>query len=122
MALLTLDPTRGKMVPYGTGTVSADGTQIVPDPNPASPGHRFGIVHFDLARTHARSAAPEQSRHHRHSGGDPDWPGGCSRPGNGDGGNGNGDGDGDGGGTSQQPDPNRSQYLSCVSMPGNNCS
>jgi RHS repeat-associated protein len=47
MSLLTLDPTRGKMVPYGSGTVSDDGTQIVPDLDPAYPGHRFGLVHFD---------------------------------------------------------------------------
>jgi len=47
MALLTLDPTHGAMVPYGTGAVSADGTQIVPDLDPAHPGHRFGLVHFD---------------------------------------------------------------------------
>jgi RHS repeat-associated protein len=47
MALLTLDPTHGAMVPYGTGAVSADGTQIVPDLDPAFPGHRYGLVHFD---------------------------------------------------------------------------
>ena len=35
------------MVPYGTGTVSADGLQIVPDLDPANPGKRFGLVHFD---------------------------------------------------------------------------
>jgi YD repeat-containing protein len=47
MALLTLDPTHGAMVPYGTGAVSADGTQIVPDLDPAHSGHRYGLVHFD---------------------------------------------------------------------------
>ena len=47
MALMTLDPTHGQMVPYGTGAVSADGTQIVPDPDPAHPGHLYGLVHFD---------------------------------------------------------------------------
>lgn len=47
MTLMTLDPTLGRMVPYGTGTVSLDGTQIVPDGDPAFPGARFGIVHFD---------------------------------------------------------------------------
>jgi RHS repeat-associated protein len=46
-ALLTLDPTHGQMVPYGTGTVSNDATQVVPDPDPANPGHRYGLVHFD---------------------------------------------------------------------------
>ena len=46
-ALLTLDPTHGQMVPYGTGTVSSDATQVVPDPDPAFPGHRYGLVHFD---------------------------------------------------------------------------
>jgi RHS repeat-associated protein len=47
MALMTLDPTHGQMVPYGTGTVSADGTQVVPDADPAHPGHLYGLVHFD---------------------------------------------------------------------------
>ncbi len=45
--LMTLDPTHGVMVPYGTGTVSNDSTQFVPDPDPANPGHRYGLVHFD---------------------------------------------------------------------------
>src|SRR5207247_1609016 len=47
MTMMTLDPTRGRMVPYGTGTVSADGVQIVPDLDPAFPGKRYGIVNFD---------------------------------------------------------------------------
>lgn len=45
--LTTLDPTKGEMVIYGTGTVSNDGTQIVPDLNPVTPGRRFGLVNFD---------------------------------------------------------------------------
>ena len=45
--LMTLDPTHGQMVPYGTGTVSNDATQFVPDLDPAHPGHRYGLVHFD---------------------------------------------------------------------------
>jgi RHS repeat-associated protein len=45
--LMTLDPTHGVMVPYGTATVSSDATQFVPDPDPAHPGHRYGLVHFD---------------------------------------------------------------------------
>src|SRR5436190_1981313 len=45
--LMTLDPTRGYMVPYGTGTVSSDGTRIVPDVDPAHPGLRYGITNFD---------------------------------------------------------------------------
>ena len=45
--LMTLDPTHGVMVPYGSGTVSNDATQFVPDPDPAHPGHRYGLVHFD---------------------------------------------------------------------------
>ena len=45
--LMTLDPTHGVMVPYGTGTVSNDSTQFVPDMDPAHPGHRYGLVHFD---------------------------------------------------------------------------
>ena len=47
MTLMTLDPTHGTMVPYGTGAVSADGTQVVPDMDPSHPGHRYGLVHFD---------------------------------------------------------------------------
>jgi len=47
MALMTLDPTHGQMVPYGTGAVSSDGTQIVPDSDPAHPGHLYGLIHFD---------------------------------------------------------------------------
>lgn len=47
MELDTLDPVVGELVKYGTGTVSADATEIVPDPDPAHPGHRFGISHFD---------------------------------------------------------------------------
>jgi RHS repeat-associated protein len=47
MPLTTLSPVLGMMVNYGTGTVSPDGTQIIPDPDPANPGHQFGISHFD---------------------------------------------------------------------------
>lgn len=47
MELDTLDPIVGELVKYGTGTVSADATEIVPDPDPAHPGHRYGISHFD---------------------------------------------------------------------------
>ena len=47
MELSTLDPTLGVMVVYGVGTVSNDGLQIVPDFNPATPGKRYGLVHFD---------------------------------------------------------------------------
>jgi len=47
MELDTLDPIVGELVKYGTGTVSADATKIVPDADPAHPGHRFGISHFD---------------------------------------------------------------------------
>ncbi len=47
LELSTLDPTKGVMVVYGTGTVTTDGTKIVPDFNPATPGRRYGLVHFD---------------------------------------------------------------------------
>ncbi|MBI1194459.1 MAG: hypothetical protein GC138_01250 [Gammaproteobacteria bacterium] len=47
VALMTLDPTQGKMVSYGTGTVSDDGLRIDPDPDPARLGKRYGLVHFD---------------------------------------------------------------------------
>ena len=47
MVLMTLDPTHGQMVPYGTGSVSSNGMQIVPDADPAHPGHLYGLIHFD---------------------------------------------------------------------------
>jgi len=47
MVLMTLDPTKGSMVPYGTGTVANDGSQVIPDLDPAHPGRRYGLVHFD---------------------------------------------------------------------------
>jgi len=47
MVLMTLDPTKGTMVPYGTGTVADDGMQVIPDLDPAHPGRRYGLVHFD---------------------------------------------------------------------------
>jgi RHS repeat-associated protein len=56
--LMTLDPTRGYMVPYGTGTVTSDGTRIVPDPDPANPGHAYGLIHFDW---HGPAAPPPPS-------------------------------------------------------------
>ena len=47
VGLQTLDPRVGMMVAYGTGTISPDGLSIVADPNPATPGKRFGLTHFD---------------------------------------------------------------------------
>ena len=47
MTMMTLDPTRGTLVPYGTATVSNDGLLIVPDPDPARANRRYGIVNFD---------------------------------------------------------------------------
>jgi len=47
MVLMTLDPTKGSMVPYGTGTVANDGSNVVPDLDPTHPGKRYGLVHFD---------------------------------------------------------------------------
>ena len=47
MTLMTLDPTKGQMVPYGTGTVTSDAGQIEPDLDSANPGQRFGIRNFD---------------------------------------------------------------------------
>ena len=47
VTLTTLDPTQGVMVTYGTGVISPDGRQVIPDLDPAYPGHRYGIVHFD---------------------------------------------------------------------------
>ncbi len=47
VTLLTLDPRVGMMVSYGTGTISADGLSIIADPNPTTPGRRYGLTHFD---------------------------------------------------------------------------
>lgn len=47
VSLQTLDPRVGMMVVYGTGTISPDGLSIVADPNPATPGRRYGLTHFD---------------------------------------------------------------------------
>ncbi len=55
VTFVTLDPTHGYMVTYGTGTVSGDGTEFVADPDPAHPGHAFGLVHFDW---HGPSTGP----------------------------------------------------------------
>jgi RHS repeat-associated protein len=47
LELTTLDPTKGVMVLYGTGQVSSNGLQVIPDLNPATPGKRYGITNFD---------------------------------------------------------------------------
>jgi RHS repeat-associated protein len=47
MELDTLDPVVGDLIKYGTGTVSGDGATVIPDLDPAHPGHRYGIQHFD---------------------------------------------------------------------------
>ncbi len=46
VSLTTLDPTKGIMVTYGTGVISPDGRQIIPDFDPAHPGLRYGLVHM----------------------------------------------------------------------------
>jgi RHS repeat-associated protein len=58
MVLMTLDPTKGSMVPYGTGTVANDGSNVIPDFDPAHPGKRFGLVHFDW---HGQMPPPNSS-------------------------------------------------------------
>jgi RHS repeat-associated protein len=47
VSFMTLDPTHGYMVAYGTGTVSNDGTEFVANADPNYPGHSYGLVHFD---------------------------------------------------------------------------
>lgn len=107
MALMTLDPTHGQMVPYGTGAVSSDGTQIVPDPDPAHPGHLYGLIHFDW---HGPMPPPPPTTNPGPPGGGAGTggpasgpgpgPGGGSGPGGGNGGNNGGGGTGGtGGGT-----------------------
>jgi RHS repeat-associated protein len=87
MVLMTLDPTHGQMVPYGTGTVSANATQIVPDADPAHAGHLYGLVHFDW---HGPMPPPANT----------------TNPGAGSGGTGNGAGDGGCSGGGGAPPPN----------------
>jgi len=45
--LLALDRLQGRLAPYGTGTVSANGLQIIPDEDPENPGHRYGLTYLD---------------------------------------------------------------------------
>ena len=97
MPLMTLDPTHGTMVPYGTGTVSDDGTQVIPDPDPAHPGHRYGLVHFDW---HGQMPPPpNQNNPAPGSSGN----GGGHGGGSGGGGNGGGPNCGGGGGSGGTP-------------------
>jgi RHS repeat-associated protein len=66
MPLTSLNPTLGMMVPYGTGTVSADGTEVVPNLDPNNPGHLYGISHFDwhLPQPTAQNATnPSPDKH-----------------------------------------------------------
>jgi RHS repeat-associated protein len=80
---VTLDPTRGTMVPYGTGTVSADGTEFVANADPNHPGHLYGLVHFDW---HGPVAGPPPENNPS--------PDGCGGSGAGSGGSGGGSGGG----------------------------
>jgi RHS repeat-associated protein len=65
MPLTSLNPTLGMMVNYGTGTVSGDGTQVIPDLDPANPGHLYGVSHFDwyfpsfVPATNAANPSPD---------------------------------------------------------------
>jgi RHS repeat-associated protein len=104
MELNTLNPTIGMMVRYGSGSVSRDGTQIIPDPDPAHPNHLFGLVHFDW---HGPSPPPPPQQNPGPPGGGSGsgggaaggpgaGPGGSSGPGGGNGGGGNGGGPGGG--------------------------
>ncbi len=47
LSLLSLDPLKGMLAPYGTGKVSANGLQIIPDENPDDPGKQFGLTYLD---------------------------------------------------------------------------
>ncbi|MGO9272426.1 MAG: RHS repeat-associated core domain-containing protein [Terriglobia bacterium] len=91
MTLMTLDPTRGFMVPYGTGTVSGDGMRIIADADPAHPGHAYGLVHFDW-----HGPTPPSPPGQNPNPGGPGDPGGGDGGGNGGGGGSGGDGDGNG--------------------------
>jgi YD repeat-containing protein len=92
MVLMTLDPTHGQMVPYGTGAVSLDSTQIVPDADPAHAGHLYGLVHFDWHGPMPPGPTGPGP------GPGPGCPGCCAPPGGGGPGCGGGGGDPGGGG------------------------
>jgi RHS repeat-associated protein len=62
VTLMTLDPTRGYMVPYGTATVSGDGTKFIADADPAHAGHNYGLVHFDWHGPDVPSNKPNPGR------------------------------------------------------------
>ncbi len=63
MPLISLDPTKGVMLKYGTGTVSLNGTQVVPDIDPFT-GQRYGIVNFDWGgqQNQTPTEPPEEPR------------------------------------------------------------
>lgn len=61
MPLMTLDPTRGQMVPYGTGTVATDGSNVIPDLDPSRPGRRYGITDFDWHGQMSNNPDPAQN-------------------------------------------------------------
>lgn len=47
LPLLALNPLQGMLMPYGTGTVSPNGQQIIPDPDPSNPGQQYGLRYLD---------------------------------------------------------------------------
>ena len=102
MTLMTLDPTRGFMVPYGTATVSSNGQQIVPDPDPSYPGHNYGLIHFDW---HGQAPPPPPGNNPGVGGGGNGGDDGGGDDGSGDDGTGD-DGTGDGGGGCYSTCPN----------------
>ncbi len=75
LRLTTLDPTKGMLVDYGSGTVSPDGTKIIPDFNPKTPGKRFGISNFDW---HFPEIPPEPGEQPSPECNDTPVPGGCN--------------------------------------------
>jgi RHS repeat-associated protein len=72
--LMTLDPTRGFMVPYGTATVSSDGTKFIADADPAHPGHSYGLVHFGWHTSAPGPSGPTPGGHCGNSCCTPDSP------------------------------------------------
>ena len=107
VTLMTLDPTHGYMVSYGSGSVSTDGSRIVPNADPANPGHLYGLVHFDWHGPTAAAPPPASPGPSGgpcggsccSGGGDPGAPGG------GPGSPGSGGGAGSSGGAPEAGDP-----------------
>ena len=99
LVLSTLNPTKGVMVQYGTATVSLDGLRLVPDPDPAYPGARYGLIHFDWHGPLAPAPGSNPPCNCKSGGGPGDGSGDGEDSGSGNATGGSGSGEGGEGGT-----------------------